>query len=126
MKTLLGLLVIVVALWYYFSRMREQVTSRARMICRQNGMQLLDQTLALKQLHLSASFPDIANPVFEYHFEISYDGMDRYRASAFVRNRHIIQVIIFHPEGNIIIHDRRRPGENSPPDIEPEKMIGEA
>lgn len=120
MKTLLLLVLAVVGLWFYFSRMRERVTARARVICKQSGFQLLDQTVALKKIHMPASIAEVTRPLIEYHFEISHDGLDRCKASAFLVNQRIIQVIVFHPGGNTIIHDIRTSGDHKP-----EKLTGE-
>lgn len=102
MTTIFILLICIVVLWYYFSRLREDLTSKARMICQRLDVQLLDQSVSLKRFYINKD--DDNNPAlfFEYQFEISQNGIDRFKSSAFLKNQKIDHFIIYHPDGNII------------------------
>ncbi|HEU4663919.1 MAG TPA: DUF3301 domain-containing protein [Dokdonella sp.] len=74
------LLVIVVAVWTWMDilRARELAIAHSRTLCREAGVQLLDQTVSLKRLAI-ARRQGLPTVVRRYGFEVSLDGSDRHR-----------------------------------------------
>jgi len=105
MTSILLLLICIVVLWYYFSRLREDLTRKARLVCRRLDVQLLDQSVSLKRFYINKDDDNKLALFFEYQFEISQNGVDRYKSSAFLKNQKIDRFIIYHPDGNIINYD---------------------
>ncbi len=108
MTSILVLIVCLVALWYYFSKIREELTRQAYRICRELDLQLLDQTVSLKNIRICTDYGKFPDVCLEYHFEISRDGLDRYDSVAILRKRKIQRIVISFPEGDFITDDSTR------------------
>ena len=104
MTSIFLLLICIVIVWYYFSRIREDLTSKARLICQRLDVQLLDQSVSLKRFYINKDDNKNTAFFFEYQFEISQNGVDRFKSSAFLKNQKIERIIIYHPDGNIITY----------------------
>ncbi|MEP7044538.1 MAG: DUF3301 domain-containing protein [Dokdonella sp.] len=78
--TWISLLVIALAIWMWMDalRARELAVSHGRELCRDAGVQLLDQTVSLRRLRL-ARRDGLPAFVRRYGFEVSLDGSDRHR-----------------------------------------------
>lgn len=78
--TWLFLLAIAAAVWAWMDilRAREIAIAHSRTLCREAGVQLLDQTVSLKRLSL-ARRNGLPTLVRRYGFEVSLDGSDRHR-----------------------------------------------
>ncbi len=78
--TWLLLLAIGTLLWAWMDalRAREIATIHGRTLCREAGVQLLDQTVSLKRFRL-ARRDGLPTLVRRYGFEVSTDGSDRHR-----------------------------------------------
>jgi len=78
--TWLFLLAIAVAVWAWMDilRARELAIAHSRTLCREAGVQLLDQTVSLKRLAI-ARRDGLPTIVRRYGFEVSIDGSDRHR-----------------------------------------------
>ena len=78
--TWICLLLIAAAIWSWMDalRAREQAIVHGRELCREAGVQLLDQTVALKRLRL-ARRDGLPTFVRRYGFEVSLNGSDRHR-----------------------------------------------
>lgn len=78
--TWLFLFAIALAVWAWMDilRARELAIGHSRALCRDAGVQLLDQTVSLKRLAIARrnGLPTI---VRRYVFEVSVDGHDRHR-----------------------------------------------
>lgn len=76
----MSLLAIALLVWAWMDAMRarEVAVGHGRELCRQAGVQLLDQTVSLKRLRLVRRN---GMPAFvrRYGFEVSLDGSDRHR-----------------------------------------------
>lgn len=74
------LLAITLAIWAWMDalRSRELAIRYGRELCREAGVQLLDQSVSLKRVRL-ARRDGLPALVRRYHFEISLDGSDRHR-----------------------------------------------
>ncbi|MBT2118788.1 DUF3301 domain-containing protein [Dyella sp. LX-66] len=73
---LLLLLASIIVAWLKLSRLREIATAEARRQCERHGLQLLDETVGLRNVRLRKLN---GMRVFErcYAFEVSIDGDDR-------------------------------------------------
>lgn len=65
-------------IWMDALRARETAIHHGRTLCRQAGVQLLDQTVSLKRFKL-ARRSGLPTFVRRYEFEVSLDGSDRHR-----------------------------------------------
>jgi len=78
--TWLFLFAIALTIWAWTDalRARELAIHHGRTLCREAGVQLLDQTVSLKRLRVArrAGLPTL---VRRYGFEVSLDGSDRHR-----------------------------------------------
>lgn len=78
--TLISLLAIAALVWAWMDALsaRENAVRNGRDLCREAGVQLLDQTVSLKRLRLKrvGGWPTFAR---RYGFEVSLDGSDRHR-----------------------------------------------
>jgi len=83
-QTMLGtwllLLAIACAVWLWMDALaaRERAIAYGRELCRAAGVQLLDQTVALKRVRIRL-VDRLPTLVRRYGFEISIDGSDRHR-----------------------------------------------
>jgi hypothetical protein len=73
---LLLVLLAIIGLWLKLSRAREQATHEARQQCRQHGLQLLDESVGLRNVRFHRPH---GQWLLErcYTFEVSIDGDDR-------------------------------------------------
>jgi len=78
--TWLLLLAIASAVWLWMDALaaRERAIAYGRELCRAAGVQLLDQTVALKRIRIRR-VDGLPTLVRRYGFEISLDGSDRHR-----------------------------------------------
>lgn len=67
----------VIALWLQLSRGRDRAASEARRLCRQHGLQLLDETVGLRGLQLRRGSDGLRHWERCYGFDVSIDGDDR-------------------------------------------------
>ncbi len=74
------LLAIAVVVWAWMDalRAREQAIRIGRALCREAGVQMLDQTVSLKRLRI-ARRDGLPTLLRRYGFEVSVDGSDRHR-----------------------------------------------
>lgn len=88
--TWLFLLAIAAAVWAWMDilRARELAIAHSRTLCREAGVQLLDQTVSLKRLAL-ARRDGLPTVVRRYGFEVSIDGSDRHRCHLDLAGRHL-------------------------------------
>lgn len=79
LSSLLVLLVLgaLVGLWMKLSVAREQAVGEARRQCEQHGLQLLDETVALRALRLCRAANGLRMIERCYGFEVSINGHDR-------------------------------------------------
>jgi hypothetical protein len=75
------LVLLVIAIWYDAMRARERARAFSRDLCADAGVQLLDQTVALRRLRLRR-MPGQGLALWRcYGFELSTNGSDRLRGS---------------------------------------------
>lgn len=102
------LLLIAGAVWFWIGSMRarEQTLARARRVCEQMNVQLLDQTVALSRLWVRRDSHGRLRLWRWYSFEFSTSGADRHRGAASLLGDQIQFVRLEHPQGPIIIPDQ--------------------
>lgn len=78
--TWISLLAIATAVWVWLDglRAREQAIRHGHALCHEAGVQLLDQTVALKRVRV-AQRDGLPTFVRRYGFEVSLNGSDRHR-----------------------------------------------
>ena len=78
--TWLLLLAIALAVWLWMDALgaRERAIRYGRELCREAGVQLLDQTVSLTRIRI-ARVDGLPTLVRRYGFDISLDGSDRHR-----------------------------------------------
>ncbi|MBO9663704.1 DUF3301 domain-containing protein [Dokdonella sp.] len=74
------LLAVALAIWAWMDalRAREFAIRHGRELCREAGVQLLDQSVSLKRLRV-ARRDGLPSLIRRYQFEVSLDGSDRHR-----------------------------------------------
>lgn len=90
MLGLLFLLAIGATIWIWMDVLdaREYATRYGREICREAGVQLLDQSVALMRLRIER-VESVPTLIRRYGFEISLDGSDRHRGHLELRGREL-------------------------------------
>lgn len=77
-ETWIGLLAIGALVWIWMDAMaaRERAVQIGQRLCRDAGVQLLDQSVALQRLRIRRTAGGLAL-ARRYHFDVSMDGADR-------------------------------------------------
>lgn len=88
--TWLLLLAIACTVWLWMDALaaRERAIYYGREVCRASGVQLLDQTVALKRVRIRR-VDGLPTLVRRYGFEISLDGSDRHRGHLDLSGHHL-------------------------------------
>jgi hypothetical protein len=101
---ILGLMGIALLFWFESMRVREFMIKMCKRICREEDLQLLDQTVSLNKIRLGQSDYGWLSIHREYRFEVSTNGTDRLMGYVILDGRFITAVQIDYPEGATIIH----------------------
>lgn len=83
------LLGLVAWLWLDTMRVREVAVGISRQACRSGGVQLLDETVALRRLDIRRHAGHGLRLRRVYEFEYSTDGRDRLSGSVTLLGRHV-------------------------------------
>ena len=104
---LLFIIVIAVYIWYESLRIRELVIEHCKQLCREAGVQLLDQTVA--QVSLSIKRTNVGGVALlrKYQFEVSEDGVDRYQGYISLLGGRIIESRLEGPDGISTFHQSK-------------------
>lgn len=88
--TWLFLLAIACAVWMWMGALgaRERAIRYGRELCREAGVQLLDQTVSMTRLRIER-IDGLPTLVRRYGFEISLDGSDRHRGHLDLRGHEL-------------------------------------
>ena len=105
MDTLLALLAvaIVVLFWSDSIKAREVAFQRAARACKETGVQLLDQTVALRGLRPVRADNGAPGLLRTYGFEFTRDGVARHGATVWMLGRRVQSVQMDFPEGRTIL-----------------------
>lgn len=104
---LLAAVTLVVLFWFESLRIREFVIRRCHGICKDAGLQLLDQSVALSSLTLKRDRRDRWRIHRQYQFYVSESGADRYPGHIVLTGKHIEAVHIEGERGTTILHEER-------------------
>ncbi len=90
LETWLLLLAIALAIWIWMDALgaRERAIRYGRELCREAGVQLLDQTVSLTRMRLGR-VDGLPTLIRRYGFEISMDGSDRHRGHLELRGHEL-------------------------------------
>ncbi len=99
--TLIALLLGAAGIWHWSVLGRERVLVISTELCRDLGLQRLDDSVALRGMRLRW----VDGPAIErrYEFEFSTDGADRRRGEITLRGLALIWARLAHPNGAIFI-----------------------
>ena len=104
--TALGLLVAVVGgIWFWSDslRARERMLAACSRLCRDLGLQFLDETVTLASLKLGRSEAGWPQFIRAYQFEFSGTGQDRWQGRATLAGQRVLSVQFDHPQGVTIL-----------------------
>ena len=69
------------------------------------GLQLLDQTVALKSISVMRNFNGLPGIIRRYNFEFSINGVNRYNGLIFIQKNLVRSFQLDHPDGVLILHE---------------------
>ena len=80
--------------WFWLDtvKVREIGRAAAKLACRREGVQLLDDTVAFRSLRLARNDDGRVALRRVYDFEYSADGNDRYRGSVMLLGREVVML----------------------------------
>lgn len=84
---------------------RETAMRVARLLCQQNNVQLLDQTVALEKIRIRRTPQGRMTFMRIYAFEYTADGNERYIGRATMLGMEIKRVVIEDHQGVVIDHE---------------------
>ena len=91
--------------WNDTLRARERMLETCALLCRDAGLQFLDETVTLAGLSLGRSAQGWPEFTRRYQFEFSGTGQDRWQGRATLAGRRVISVQFDRPEGVTILGD---------------------
>ena len=105
METILWLLLLAALAWFWQDslRVREKAYARCQLFCKQQNVQLLDQTIHLKKIIPGRLLGRLGLRRF-YVFEFATTGDDRYQGIIVLFGMHLEYLSLLHPNGEIIDH----------------------
>ena len=98
--------VLFLLVWFWNSSLdfREYLLRFCHRACREAGYQFLDQTVVLESVYLRKGSHGLPLICRRYRFEVSEDGMDRFRGYVVMHGRSIKHFILETPEYREILH----------------------
>jgi hypothetical protein len=93
---------LAIGAWVWSARARERVDAISREVCRELGLQRLDEAVALRRLRLVRTDDGVAIERL-FGFEFSTTGADRRRAEICLRGLTPVWVRLDHPDGPLHI-----------------------
>jgi hypothetical protein len=105
MSALLIILAAVAAIWFWNDTLnaRERMLARCRAACEEIGVQLLDETVALKRLGVARNRHGRVAIRRRYQFEFSADGQDRWPGHATLLGLRVESLQLEGPDGLTIL-----------------------
>jgi hypothetical protein len=105
MEDALALAVVVgvaVWLWQWSVATRERVLAISARVCRELGLQQLDETAALRRMEITRSDGHLKLRRV-YGFEFSLNGADRHLGEVSLLGGELEWVLLEHPDGQIVV-----------------------
>lgn len=108
MDILLALAVIGLVIWFWQDslRCRELALVAGQRACRETGVQLLDQTVAVRAVRLRRNPAGRLSLLRVFGFEFSRDGVARLEGRVVIFGRQVDLVQMDFPEGSTILDGR--------------------
>lgn len=105
MNALIALLIlmIVVLLWHAAASAREQVILACRKVCRELGLQFLDETVVLRSMRPRRGPSGRLTFERRYEFEFSASGQERCNGWAMALGESVERISLEHPDGQLIV-----------------------
>jgi hypothetical protein len=109
-KTLLLFLALGAAagFWADSMRARETALRRVRTLCREMGLQLLDDTVRFASLRPCRGGDGRLHLCRRYRFEFSIHAVDRHEGEVALQGRRVLSVRLEHPEGPVLLAETYR------------------
>ena len=82
----------LVAFWWHSDRTKNLALQQISNLCRQQGLQLLDQTMVLSGLWLARNSDGRLAIRRRYRFEFSSTGTSRYTGEVILMGRHMVSL----------------------------------
>ncbi|MDZ7753106.1 MAG: DUF3301 domain-containing protein [Gammaproteobacteria bacterium] len=110
MDILVALAIVGLVLWFWSDslRCREVALMASERACREMGVQLLDQTVALSGMRLRRNEAGRLSLLRIFGFEFTVDGVSRLQARVIILGRRIDLVHMDFPDGATILDGRFR------------------
>ena len=107
MNTLYLLIFLFILVWFWQNslRAREFAVKFCQDKCNEMGLQLLDQTVALKSISIIRNINGLLGISRRYNFEFSISGVNRYSGSIRIQKDHVSSFQLEHPDGLIILNE---------------------
>ena len=107
MNTLYFLILLFILVWFWQNslRAREFAVKFCHDKCNEMGLQLLDQTIALKSISLMRNINGSLGIVRRYNFEFSINGVNRYSGSILIQKDQVSSFQLEHPDGLLILNE---------------------
>jgi len=107
-STLIGLFLLALVLggaWYWSDSLkaRERMLKTCARLCRDLGLQFLDETVTLASTGLGRSDTGWPELTRRYLFEFSGTGQDRWQGRATLAGQRVVSVQFDHPQGVTIL-----------------------
>ena len=102
---ILAFISLIVLVWYESMRFREFVIGICKKKCRENDLQLLDQTVTFSKISLTGKL--LSGIIREYRFEVSSNGNDRLKGYVQMQGKYLVSLQIENADGLTIIYPER-------------------
>ena len=99
------ILLLIIWIWQDSLKVREFTVKYCQNKCDEMGLQLLDQTIALKSISIKRNTRGYLGLIRQYNFEFSINGANRYNGTIMVQHYHVRSFQLEHPDGLLIIDD---------------------
>lgn len=94
---------LAVWLWQWSVATRERVLAISSRVCRELGLQQLDETAALRRMALARNEDGRLSLRRVYGFDFSINGADRHLGEVALLGAQIEWVVLDHPDGQIVV-----------------------
>ncbi len=102
---LLIFLFIIVWIWQESLQAKEFAVKFCHNKCNELGLQLLDQTIALKSISFIRNINGLPVVIRRYNFEFSINGANRYNGSITIQKGFVKSFQLEHPDGLLILNE---------------------
>ena len=97
------LLLAVAAFWFDTMRAREAALRRVGALCRDMGLQLLDETVHFVSIRPCRGRDGWLRLCRRYRFEFSVHAVDRHQGDVVIQGHRVVSIRLEHPDGPVLI-----------------------